>query len=79
MYGSGKIEMKIIGTVMQHKAILAIALAALAIMAYAIPYGIDVEAKKDDNNGKHYGLVVGDGYGLNCDKHKLGTGPLPCR
>ena len=48
-------------------------------MAYAIPYGIDVEAKKGDNPGKHYGLVAGDGYGLNCDKHPAGKGPLPCR
>ena len=28
---------------------------------------IDVEAKKGDNNGKHYGIIVGEGYGLNCD------------
>jgi hypothetical protein len=72
-------EMKIMEAFMQHKAILVIALAALSILAYAIPYGIDVEAKKGDNNGLHYGLVVGEGYGLNCDHHKPGTGPLPCR
>ena len=72
-------EMKLMEDLMQHKAILVIALAALTIMAYAIPYGIDVEAKKGDNNGKHYGIIVGEGYGLNCDKHTNGKGPLPCR
>ena len=62
-----------------NKHFVAIALAALVIAAYAVPYGIDVEAKKGDNPGKHYGIVVGDGYGLNCDKHTGGKGPLPCR
>jgi hypothetical protein len=71
--------MKIIEAVMEHKTYLAIAIAALVIMAYAIPYGMDVEAKKGDNPGKHYGLVQGYGYGLNCDFHKPLTGPLPCR
>ena len=64
---------------MQHKAIMVIAIASVAILAYAIPYGVDVEAVKGDNPGKHYGLVVGEGYGLNCDKHPPGNGPLPCR
>ena len=52
-------EMKIMEGLMQHKAILVIALAALLniIMCICyIPYGIDVEAKKGDNNGKHYGI-----------------------
>lgn len=63
----------------QHKTYLVIAVAALAILAYAVPYGIDVEAKKGDNPGVHYGIVVGQGYGLNCDNHLAGKGPLPCR
>jgi len=71
--------MKITEVIIQHKAIFAIALAALVVIAYAVPYGLDVEAKKGDNPGKHYGLVQGYGYGLNCDFHIPGTGPLPCR
>lgn len=63
----------------QHKTYLVIAIAALVIVSYALPYGLDVEAKKGDNQGRHYGLVEGYGYGLNCDQHKPGTGPLPCR
>ena len=70
---------KIVGILGQHKMYLIIAVAALMITAYALPYGMDVEAKKGDNNGLHYGLVQGDGYGLNCSHHKPGSGPLPCR
>lgn len=70
---------KFMVALIQHKTYLVIAFAALAILAYAVPYGIDVEAKKGDNPGHHYGIVVGQGYGLNCDHHKPGTGPLPCR
>ena len=62
-----------------NKHFIVIALAALVIFAYAVPYGIDVEAKKGDNPGKHYGIVAGYGYGLNCDKHPGDKGPNPCR
>ena len=61
------------------KQYVAIAFAVLVVMAYAIPYGMDVEAKKGDNPGKHYGIVAGYGYGLNCDHHPPGKGPNPCR
>lgn len=70
---------KIVGILGQHKMYTIIAIAALMITAYALPYGMDVEAKKGDNPGRHYGLVQGEGYGLNCSQHKTGTGPLPCR
>jgi len=70
---------KIVEALAQRKAYLVIAIATLAILAYAVPYGMDVEAKNGDNNGKHYGLVVGDGYGLSCDHFKPGQGPLRCR
>jgi len=70
---------KIAELMISNKHFIAIALAVLVIVAYAVPYGIDVEAKKGDNPGKHYGVVAGDGYGLNCDKHLNGKGPLPCR
>jgi hypothetical protein len=70
---------KIAELMISNKHFIAIALAALVIIAYAVPYGIDVEAKKGDNPGKHYGVVVGYGYGLLCDKHDAGKGPLPCK
>jgi len=70
---------KIAGVMISNKHFIAIALAALVIFAYAVPYGIDVEAKKGDNPGKHYGIVAGYGYGLNCDHHPSGKGPNPCR
>jgi hypothetical protein len=70
---------KIVEGLSQHKMYIIIAVAALMISAYALPYGMDVEAKKGDNPGKHYGIVQGDGYGLNCDHHNNGKGPLPCR
>ncbi len=70
---------KIANVMITHKHFVAIALAALVIIAYAVPYGMDVEAKKGDNHGKHYGIVAGYGYGLNCDQHPNGKGPLPCR
>ena len=70
---------KIAELMISNKHFIAIALAALVIVAYAVPYGMDVEAKKGDNPGKHYGVVQGDGYGLNCDHHTNGKGPLPCR
>jgi len=70
---------KITEVIVQHKMYLVIAVAVMVVLAYAIPYGMDVEAKKGDNNGKHYGITQGDGYGLNCDKHTNGKGPLPCR
>ena len=70
---------KVVEAVIKNKHFVAIALAALVIFAYAFPYGIDVEAKKGDNPGKHYGIIAGYGYGLNCDKHPPGKGPDPCR
>ena len=70
---------KIAEVMISNKHFIAIALAALVIVAYAVPYGIDVEAKKGDNPGKHYGIVAGYGYGLNCDHHPNGKGPSPCR
>jgi len=70
---------RIAGLMISNKHYIAIALAALVIIAYAVPYGIDVEAKKGDNPGKHYGIVAGYGYGLSCDHHANGKGPIPCR
>lgn len=72
--------MNIIEAMIQHKMYFAIAFAALVVMAYAIPYGMDVEAKKGDNPGKHYGVTTqGEGYGVLCDHHPNGKGPNPCR
>ena len=70
---------KIAELMISNKHYVVIALAVLVILAYAVPYGIDVEAKKGDNPGKHYGIVAGYGYGLNCDHHPNGKGPNPCR
>jgi hypothetical protein len=74
-------EMKLMNAVMQYKAYFVIAIAAMAILAYAIPYGMDVEAKGPpaNNPGKHYGLINGDGYGINCDHFTNGKGPIRCR
>ena len=69
--------MNIMKAVTEYKAYFAIAFAVLAILAYAIPYGMDVEAKPGSNNGNHNGLTTGDGYGLVCDHFK--TGPVRCR
>jgi hypothetical protein len=73
--------MKIIETVMHYKTYAVIAIAALAILAYVIPYGMDVEAKGPpaNNPGKHYGWTNGDGYGISCDHFKNGHGPPRCR
>jgi hypothetical protein len=70
---------RIMEALAQHKMYLVIAVAVMVVLAYAIPYGMDVEAKKGGNPGKHYGITEGNGYGLNCDSHKTGKGPLPCR
>lgn len=73
--------MKIMEAVMQYKAYFVIAIAALAILAYVIPYGMDVEAKGPPatHPGKHYGLTNGDGYGLSCSHFTNGHGPVRCR
>lgn len=72
--------MKIVEAMIKHKMYFAIAFAAMVLLAYAVPYGMDVEAKKGDNPGKHYGVLVqGNGYGVLCDHHTNGKGPLPCR
>jgi hypothetical protein len=69
----------IYGAIMRNKTYLLVAVAALAIIGYAIPYGIDAQALPGINNGKHYGLVNGDGYGLSCDHFQPGKGPVRCR
>ena len=64
----------------KNKHFIAIAFAALVVIAYAVPYGMDVEAKKGDNPGKHYGITTaGYGYGVFCEHHPNGNGPNPCR
>jgi len=74
-----KLINKIMEALDHHKMYLVIAIAVMVVLVYAVPYGMDAVADKGDNNGKHYGITQGDGYGLNCDKHKPGSGPLPCR
>jgi hypothetical protein len=69
----------IAGAIMRNKTYLLVAVAALAIIGYAIPYGIGVQALPGINHGLHYGLINGDGYGLSCDHFKPGKGPVRCR
>jgi hypothetical protein len=70
---------KIMDAIMQRKMYFAIALAALVIVAYAVPYGMEVQAKPGNDHGRHYGLVQGEGYGLSCDHFLNGLGPIRCR
>lgn len=65
-------------TLTKNKHVVVLAIAVLAVLAYAVPYGMDVEAQNTNNNGKHYGWINGDGYGLSCD-HFKGKGPVRCR
>jgi hypothetical protein len=67
-----------IQALLKNKHFIVIAFAAMVIMAYAVPYGIDVEAKKGENNGNHYGQTYGYGEGLDCS-HFKNIGPLRCR
>ena len=69
----------IIGVIMRNRTYLLVAVAVLAIIGYAIPYGIDVQAQPGNDKGRHYGLLNGDGYGLSCDHFKPGKGPVRCR
>ena len=72
---------KIVQALVMNKHLIVFTLAALVIVAYAVPYGMDVEAKNGQhgNNGKHYGQSHGYGYGLSCDHFKPGKGPVRCR
>ena len=63
----------------KNKHAVVIAIAVLAVIAYAVPYGMDAEAQNTNNPGRHYGLISGDGYGLSCDHFKPGSGPIRCR
>ena len=68
--------MKIKEAVMQYKTYFVIAIAVLAVLAYAIPYGMDVEAKGPPSNP---GNGQGQGYGLSCDHFVAKIGPVRCR
>ena len=70
--------MNIMKAVTEYKAYFAIAFAVLAILAYAIPYGMDVEAKGPPASHPGKGTTNGDGYGLVCTNH-VGKGPVFCR
>lgn len=64
----------------KNKNAVVIAVAVMVVLAYAVPFGADLEAVKGVNQGKHYGVTTaGDGYGVFCDHHKIGKGPDPCR
>ena len=69
---------KVLEALIKKKHFVVIAVAALVVFAYAMPYGIDVEAKNGDNNGNHYGNLYGNGEGLDCS-HFTNIGPLRCR
>ena len=70
----------IVKALTKNKNAIVIAVAVMVILAYAMPYGADLEAVKGSNSGKHYGVTTqGDGYGVFCDHHPNGKGPNPCR
>ena len=69
----------IVSTIMKNKTYFLVAVAVLAIISYAIPYGMDVQAQPGKDQGRHYGWINGDGYGLSCDHFKPGKGPVRCR
>lgn len=66
----------------KNKHFIVIAIAALVIFAYVVPYGMDVEAKNVKNHVKHkdnnYGQVYGHAFGLDCS-HFKNKGPVRCR
>jgi hypothetical protein len=67
---------KVIEVLTQHKTYLVIAIAALSILAYGVPYAMDVEAKHSPG---HPGNAQGYGQGLSCDHFVGKPGPLRCR
>lgn len=62
----------------KNKHAIVIAIAVLAVLAYAVPYGMDVEAKHGGAHPNPPGKSEGYGYGLSCE-HFGGQGPIRCR